>query len=72
MTKRYIPNTAEFPILVPSLKEYFSLRERSNERKELVNKTYEKLKAINPDHWSPTKVRLWFNNNKSVYLENSQ
>lgn len=70
--QRYFPKPEELAILVPKLKEYFQLRERSNERKEVVNKTYELVKNLNPEHWTVGKVRLWFNNNKSVYLGKDQ
>lgn len=70
--QRYFPNKEELQILIPNLIEYFKLRERSNERKDMVNKTYELVKDLNPGHWTAGKVRLWFNNNKSVYLGKDQ
>ena len=70
--QRYFPTQEELAILVPKLKEYFQLPERSNERKAVVNQTYEAVKDLNPAHWTSSKIRLWFNNNKNVYSGENQ
>ena len=65
---RYYPSDDELKILIPNLKQYFNLPERSMERKTLVQKTYELVKEKNPTHWEAKKVRIWFRNNKKTYI----
>jgi hypothetical protein len=65
---RYFPSEAELGILIPQLKTYFNFPERSAQRKSVTKETCEALKRFNPEHWTGKKVRLWFNNNKTNYL----
>ena len=65
---RYYPSDDELKILIPNLKQYFNLPERSIERKALVQKTYELVKEMNKSHWEAKKVRIWFRNNKKTYI----
>ncbi|KAH0791717.1 TIR domain-containing protein [Histomonas meleagridis] len=64
-TRQY-PTEDEFKILIPRLKDYFSLPERSKERKEMVDKTFNELG--DKERWPQKKIRLWFNNNKTKFL----
>lgn len=65
--QRYFPTQEELAILVPKLKEYFQLPERSDERKAVITQTFEEIKDINPTRWTMPKIRLWFNNNRNLY-----
>ena len=65
---RYYPSDEELKILIPKLKQYFSFPDRSMERKNIVQKTFELIKEINPNHWDARKVRIWFRNNKKTYI----
>jgi hypothetical protein len=65
---RYFPSEEELSILIPLLKTYFNLPERSAQRKNVTKETCEAVKQFNPDHWTDARVRLWFNNNKANYL----
>lgn len=65
------PTEQELPILVDNLKRYFAAERRSEERKQIVNETFEKLNAVSPDKWDTIKIRLWLNNNKSKYVPES-
>ena len=66
-TQKYIPNKEETELLVTAIKKYFTLPQRSNERKKVVDDVFAVLKGLNPEHWDAGKVRLWFNNNKDKY-----
>lgn len=65
--ERYFPSEEEHRVLIAKLKEYFTYQERSNDRKNVVNVTYDLLKD-NYNHWNPSNIRLWFNNNKTTYI----
>jgi hypothetical protein len=61
------PNDAEFGILIPELKYYFTLPMRSSERKQMSIRTHRELAKLNPEHWTESRVRLWFNNKNKKY-----
>ncbi|OHT04954.1 hypothetical protein TRFO_27460 [Tritrichomonas foetus] len=65
--QRYFPSETELSVLIPKLKEYFTYPERSTDRKTVVNQTYDMVKDL-ADHWNVGKIRLWFNNNKNIYI----
>lgn len=64
---RYFPNESEVPVLVKYLQLYFSHPERSQSRQQVVQTVVHLLSPKN-EHWNHRNVRLWFNNNKKVYL----
>lgn len=69
---RYFPNETEMPILINYLQVYFSHPERSIQRSQVVQNVVTML-SPNNKHWNHRTVRLWFNNNKRVFLKpNSQ
>ncbi|EAY15887.1 hypothetical protein TVAG_165150 [Trichomonas vaginalis G3] len=65
---RYYPTDEELKILIPMLRKYFSLPERSNSRKDLVDEVFTAVAKINPKHWDAKKVRIWFRNNKKTFM----
>ena len=67
---RYFPSDSEMQILIHYLQIYFSHPERSIQRSQVVQTVVGILSATNK-HWSHRTVRLWFNNNKRVFLRPS-
>ena len=65
---RYYPTPAEYNILIPYIKKYFSFPERSQRRYSVVQEAAKALKPLN-QHWNNNTVRKWFNNNKYQYRQ---
>lgn len=63
----YFPTEEEKQILIPNLIKFFNSPERSRLRKSIMDETSQTLSSLNPEHWTPKAVRLWFNNNKKHY-----
>ena len=68
---RHYATKAEQQILIWGLRQYFSYPERSTNRSKIAENVTSFLKGISP-HWSHRAVRLWFNNNKKTYFNESQ
>ena len=69
-SKRYYPSPTEQAILINGTRYYFSQPERSPKRNIITKKYSNEFSPFNP-HWNHRAVRLWFNNNKSLYIANN-
>jgi hypothetical protein len=59
-------------MLIPELKYHFTLPMCSPERKQVAIHTHRELAQLNPEHWTESIVRLWFNiHNKKYPPENA-
>ena len=67
---RYFPTDNEMQVLISALQVYFSHPERSIQRSQVVQNVVSVLSPSN-NHWNHRTVRLWFNNNKRVFLRPS-
>ena len=65
---RYFPTENEISTLAKYIQIYFSHPERSAQRSQVVQQVFAILAPQNP-HWDQRKIRLWFNNNKKIYLK---
>jgi hypothetical protein len=63
--ERYFPTEEELRFLIHQLIKYFNLSERSALRRNAVEQAHRDILRFNPTHWTPVRVRLSFNNNKS-------
>lgn len=61
---KHLPDLIIRTKLVPALKQYFQAPERSEQRRDIIQKTVDE---INNPIMTFHKVRLWFNNNRDKY-----
>jgi hypothetical protein len=66
MSGRYQASSEESAILIPLIKEYFSYEERSAQRLEVTTRVLPLLAKW--EHWTKSKVHIWFANNQKKYL----
>jgi hypothetical protein len=67
--KRRTPTTMlEQNILAGHIERYFETGDRSEQRSAVVRECLESLRAQS-QHWTHRSVRLWFNNNRTHYLQ---
>lgn len=69
--RRYHPSQQEQSVLTPSLRLYFSYPERSPDRSRIAGEVSSKLSKYS-DHWTNRAVRLWFNNNKKLVVNDQR
>ena len=67
---RYYATKTEQQWLIWGLRRYFSFPERSSNRNQIAAQVTEYLKNFSP-HWTHRAVRLWFNNNKKTFFNDS-
>ena len=65
--RRYHPSPQEQSVLTPNLRLYFSYPERSPDRSRIAGEVSLQLSKFS-DHWTNRAVRLWFNNNKKLVV----
>jgi hypothetical protein len=72
-TDHRVPVTPEEQtILLREINRFFSFPKRSNERIAICNDLIPELTAASSRPWDTTKVRVWFRNNCSSYVEASE
>ena len=69
--RRYHPSPQEQSVLTPNLRLYFSYPERSPDRSRIAGEVSSQLSKFS-DHWTNRAVRLWFNNNKKLVVNDQK
>ena len=68
----YVPTNEELDILIEGVKEYFQCTKRSEDRKHVVERTHSRLHELHIRDWNTVQIRLWFNNNKTKYVNTDE